>query len=34
MLDAGVRALHCAPLRSSLGDVLGVNVLPETDSSA
>jgi hypothetical protein len=24
MLDAGVRALHCAPLRNSLGDVLGV----------
>ncbi len=24
MLDAGVRALHCAPLRTSLGDNLGV----------
>ncbi len=24
MLDAGVRALHCAPLKSRVGDVLGV----------
>lgn len=24
MLDAGVRALHCAPLRDRLGDMLGV----------
>lgn len=24
MLDAGVRALHCAPLRTGLGDILGV----------